>query len=95
MEAKGKFQISLDSAFYLLKHFDGITIEELQELEKAGKLIRSISTALSKIKNGDPINFDQISARVTPSVEKSNFYKDLNTLIDSEFTTKKSLEKKM
>jgi len=28
-------------------------------------LIRSISTALSKIKNGDPINFDQISARVT------------------------------
>jgi hypothetical protein len=49
MEAKGKFQISLDSAFYLLKHFDGITIEELQELEKAGKLIRSISTALSEI----------------------------------------------
>jgi len=29
------------------------------------ELIRSISTALSKIKNGDPINFDQISARVT------------------------------
>ncbi len=31
------------------------------------ELIRSISTALSKIKNGDPINFDQISARVTPT----------------------------
>jgi hypothetical protein len=31
---------------------------------------------------------------VTPKVEKSNFYKDLNTLIDSEFTTKKILEKK-
>ena len=29
------------------------------------ELIRSISTALSEIKNGDPINFDQISARVT------------------------------
>jgi hypothetical protein len=31
---------------------------------------------------------------VTPKVEKSNFYNDLNTLIDSEFTTKKILEKK-
>jgi hypothetical protein len=29
------------------------------------KKIRSISTALSEIKNGDSINFDQISARVT------------------------------
>jgi hypothetical protein len=27
---------------------------------------------------------------VTPEVEKSNFYKDLNTLIDSEFRTKKN-----
>ncbi len=43
MEAKDKFQISLDSAFYLLKHFDGITIEELEELEKAGKLIDDIN----------------------------------------------------
>jgi len=31
---------------------------------------------------------------VTSEVEKSNFYKDLNLLIDSEFTTKKILEKK-
>lgn len=30
------------------------------------ELIRSISTALSEIKNGDSINIDQISARVTP-----------------------------
>ena len=34
------------------------------------------------------------SAFVTTKVEKSNFYKDINTLIDSEFTTKKLLEKK-
>ncbi len=46
------------------------------------ELIRLISTVLSKIKNGDPINFDQISARVTTKVEKSNFYKDLNKLKD-------------
>ena len=31
---------------------------------------------------------------VTPEVEKSNFYKDLNTLIDSEFDAKKIPEKK-
>ena len=49
MEAKGKFQISLESAFYLLKHFDGITIEELQELEKAGKLIDDIKKQFSVI----------------------------------------------
>lgn len=30
------------------------------------ELIRSISTVLSEIKNGDPIKIDQISARVTP-----------------------------
>ena len=46
------------------------------------ELIRLISTVLSGIKNGDPINFDQISARVTTKVEKSNFYKDLNKLKD-------------
>ena len=42
--------------------------------------------ALSEIKNGDPINFDQISALVTTKVEKSNFYKDLNPLIDFKFS---------
>ena len=41
--------------------------------------------ALSEIKNGDPINFDQISARVTTKVEKSNFYKDLEGVIDVDF----------
>ncbi len=30
------------------------------------ELIRSFSTVLSEIKSGDPINFNQISARVTP-----------------------------
>ena len=30
------------------------------------ELIHSISTVLGEIKNGDPIKFDQISARVTP-----------------------------
>ena len=49
------------------------------------ELIRLISTVLSKIKNGDPINFDQISARVTTKVEKSNFYKDLEGVIDIDF----------
>ena len=49
------------------------------------ELIRLISTVLSKIKNGDPINFDQISARVTTKVDKSNFYKDLEGVIDIDF----------
>ena len=49
------------------------------------ELIRLISTALSEIKNGDSINFDQISARVTTKVEKSNFYKDLERVIDIDF----------
>ena len=31
------------------------------------ELIRSISTALAEIKSGDPINYNQISARVTPA----------------------------
>jgi hypothetical protein len=30
---------------------------------------------------------------VTPKVEKSNFYKDLNTLVDWEFTTQITKEK--
>jgi hypothetical protein len=34
------------------------------------------------------------SAFVTTKIEKSNFYSDINTLIDSKFTTKKLLEKK-
>ena len=49
------------------------------------ELIRSISKALSEIKSGDPINYNQISARVTPRVEKSNFYKDIEKVIEWEF----------
>ena len=47
--------------------FWGITIKKTSTcvLVFLCKLIRSISMALSEIKNGDPINFDQISARVT------------------------------
>jgi hypothetical protein len=50
------------------------------------ELIRSISKALSEIKSGDPINYNQISARVTSEVEKSNVYKDLERVKDWEFT---------
>ncbi len=57
------------------------------------ELIRSISEALSEIKNGDSINFNQISARVTPRVEKSNFYIDVNKLRDWKNSTVKKSEK--
>lgn len=36
----------------------------------------------SEIKNGDPINIDQISAFVTSKAEKSNFYNDLKGVMD-------------
>jgi hypothetical protein len=59
------------------------------------ELIRSISTALSGIKSGDSIKTDQISAFVTPEVEKSNFYKDIEKVIEWEFQSKpKSCEKR-
>jgi len=57
------------------------------------ELIRSISTILSQIKNGDSINIDQISARVTPEVEKSNFYKDLEGVLDWEIRAEKKQTK--
>jgi len=40
-----------------------------------------ISEGLAKIKNGELINYDQFSAKVTSSVESSNFVKDLKELI--------------
>ena len=43
-------------------------------------LMHSISTTLSKIKNGDSINIDQISALVTPAGDSSNFLNDLTDL---------------
>jgi hypothetical protein len=57
------------------------------------ELIRSISTALSEIKSGDPINYNQISARVTLEVEKSNFYKDLEGVLDWEIKAEKKVTK--
>ena len=58
-------------------------------------LMRSISTTLSEIKNGDSIKIDQIPALVTSKVEKSNFYRELNTLIDWEFINQKTKENKI
>ena len=46
------------------------------------ELIRSISTALSGIKNGDSINIDQISARVTSLGPSSNFLEDIQRFLD-------------
>ena len=37
---------------------------------------------LDKIKNGEPINFDQFSARVTSSGRSSNFLEDLKSVIE-------------
>jgi hypothetical protein len=45
-----------------------------------------------KIKNGDPIKNDQISALVTHLIEKCNFYKDLEGVMDWE-ESKKTTDK--
>ena len=47
-------------------------------------LIPSTSTTLSEIKNGDSIKIDQIPTLVTSNVEKSNFYKDLEGVLNYE-----------
>ena len=44
-------------------------------------------TVLSEIKNGESVNIDQISARVTSRVEKSNFYRDLEQVKEWEDST--------
>ncbi len=41
-------------------------------------------------KNGDSIKIDQISDRVTPEVEKSNIYEDLEWLLNWYDTVNKS-----
>jgi hypothetical protein len=41
------------------------------------ELTRCFSEILKEIKSGDLINVNQISARVTQGVDKSNFYADL------------------
>ena len=59
MEAEEKFQISNDIAYYLLKHFESITLEEHQELEKAHKRSRQINRQFSTI--GSKFKRDRIS----------------------------------
>jgi len=59
MEAKEKFQINSDIAYYLLKHFDSITFEEHQELEKAQRRSRQINRQFSII--GSKFKSDRIS----------------------------------
>jgi hypothetical protein len=49
------------------------------------ELIRSFSSELTKQESGDSINFDQISARVTPNINYSNLQKDLQALLDKQF----------
>jgi len=43
---------------------------------------------LAKIKSGEPVDFNQFSAKVTSSGESSNFLKDLNQLENLEFNPK-------
>lgn len=52
------------------------------------ELTRCFSDAFKEIKNGDSINFDQISARVTPEIEKSNFYRDLENIEEYKICSK-------
>jgi hypothetical protein len=49
------------------------------------ELIRSFSSELTKQESGDSINFDQISARVTPNINYSNLQRDLQALLDKQF----------
>ena len=52
-------------------------------------LIFTLSESLNGVNNGELVKNNQFSVIVTTEVEKSNFYKDLNTLIDNEFNIKK------
>jgi N12 class adenine-specific DNA methylase len=57
------------------------------------ELIHSISNVLKEIKNGDPVVKNQISARVTLKIDKSNFTKDFNTLNNFTIYSEKHTEK--
>ena len=57
-------------------------------------LIQTLSGSLNWVKKEELVKNNQFSALVTTNVEKSNFYKDLNSILDIEFNTKKILEKK-
>ena len=57
------------------------------------ELIRLILTVLSEIKNGDPINFEQISAGVTSLGPSSNFLEDLSTILECQINIGGIIEK--
>ncbi len=57
-------------------------------------LIQTLSGSLNGVKKEELVKNNQFSALVTTNVEKSNFYKDLNSILDIEFNTKKIQEKK-
>ncbi len=52
-------------------------------------LIFTLLESLNGVKKEELVKNNQFSVIVTTEVEKSNFYKDLNTLIDNEFNIKK------
>ena len=41
-----------------------------------------LSIGLAKIKNGEPVDFNQFSARVTSGGKSSNFLEDFNSLFE-------------
>lgn len=59
MEGKDKFQLSTNTAFYLLKHFTEITSVEQHELCNAGKLLSEINQKLKFV--GSKFNHQNIS----------------------------------
>jgi hypothetical protein len=73
---------------------DGITFDKENRVVQTFRtniffeLTSSLSTALSQTKSGDSILKNQISAGVTPKVEKSNFYKDLTSILEIDISTK-------
>ena len=57
-------------------------------------VIHTLSGSFKGVKKEELVKNNQFSALVTTNVEKSNFYKDLNSILDIEFNTKKIQEKK-
>jgi len=42
-----------------------------------------LSMDLAKIKSGEPVNFNQFSARVSPAGQSSNFLEDFSVILES------------
>ena len=62
---------------------------QTSEVNVTFDLIHTLSGILVGVKKEELVKNNQFSVIVTTEVEKSNFYKDLNTLIDNEFNIKK------